>query len=72
MRKRRKGRKVWERSVILEQVARSPYKGLLDCVARMLREEGVWAFFRSYRTTVRRLLADYNIKYSFIKYHMHS
>ena len=41
------------------QVARSPYKGLLDCVARMVREEGVWAFFRSYRTTVRWLLAMY-------------
>ena len=35
------------------QVARSPYKGVWDCVSRTLRAEGIGAFYRSYRTTVR-------------------
>ena len=35
------------------QVVHSPYKGISDCVMRMLREEGVGAFYKSYRTTVR-------------------
>ncbi len=35
------------------QVVHSPYKGISDCVVRMLREEGIGAFYKSYRTTVR-------------------
>ena len=35
------------------QVANSPYKGVLDCVLRVQREEGLATFFKSYRTTVR-------------------
>ena len=35
------------------QVARSPYKGVWDCVSRTLRAEGIGAFYRSYRTTAR-------------------
>ncbi|CAM6120370.1 unnamed protein product [Calypogeia fissa] len=34
------------------QVRRSPYNGLTDCMRTMLREEGLKAFFVSYRTTV--------------------
>ena len=34
------------------QVARSPYRGILDCAARILQEEGAGAFFKSFRTTV--------------------
>ncbi|CAM6089627.1 unnamed protein product [Calypogeia fissa] len=34
------------------QVRRSPYKGLMDCIRTMLREEGVRAFYVSYPTTV--------------------
>ncbi|KAG6503161.1 mitoferrin-like [Zingiber officinale] len=34
------------------QLKSSPYKGVLDCVARVLREEGIGAFFASYKTTV--------------------
>ena len=34
------------------QVARSPYKGVMDCIIKMLRYEGVGAFYRSFRTTV--------------------
>lgn len=34
------------------QVRRSPYKGLMDCIKIMLREEGLRAFYVSYRTTV--------------------
>ena len=37
------------------QVVHSPYKGISDCVVRMLREEGIGAFYKSYRTTVRAL-----------------
>ena len=37
------------------QVVHSPYKGISDCVVRMLREEGVGAFYKSYRTTVRAI-----------------
>ena len=39
----------------LIQVASSPYKGILDCAARTLREDGLSTFYRSYRTTVRKL-----------------
>lgn len=35
------------------QVANSPYRGMMDCIFRVSREEGLSAFFRSYRTTVR-------------------
>ncbi len=35
------------------QVVHSPYRGISDCVTRMLREEGIGAFYKSYRTTVR-------------------
>ncbi|KAG6525014.1 mitoferrin-like isoform X1 [Zingiber officinale] len=34
------------------QLKSSPYKGFVDCVARVLREEGIRAFFASYKTTV--------------------
>ncbi|KAK9833663.1 hypothetical protein WJX74_002192 [Apatococcus lobatus] len=34
------------------QVARSPYKGVTDCIMKMLRYEGVGAFYRSFRTTI--------------------
>lgn len=34
------------------QLSSSPYKGVLDCVTRVLREEGFKAFYASYRTTV--------------------
>ncbi|XXG44282.1 hypothetical protein AAC387_Pa01g4133 [Persea americana] len=34
------------------QLRSSPYKGLMDCVKRVLREEGFGAFYASYRTTV--------------------
>jgi len=34
------------------QLRRSPYKGVVDCVSRMFREEGLRAFYTSYRTTV--------------------
>lgn len=35
------------------QVAGSPYSGVVDCVRTVLATEGVGAFFRSLRTTVR-------------------
>ncbi|KAL8531216.1 hypothetical protein ACS0TY_008008 [Phlomoides rotata] len=34
------------------QLGSSPYKGVWDCVMRVLREEGVRGFYASYRTTV--------------------
>ncbi|KAK0584293.1 hypothetical protein LWI29_010600 [Acer saccharum] len=34
------------------QLKSSPYKGVADCVKRVLVEEGVGAFYASYRTTV--------------------
>ncbi|KAG5515055.1 hypothetical protein RHGRI_036182 [Rhododendron griersonianum] len=34
------------------QLGSGPYKGLADCVRRLVREEGVGAFYASYRTTV--------------------
>eukprot|EP00884_Botryococcus_braunii_P016663 jgi/Botrbrau1/3680/Bobra.0008s0009.2 len=34
------------------QVARSPYKGIWDCIHKTWRKDGIGAFFRSYRTTV--------------------
>lgn len=34
------------------QLKSSPYKGVVDCVGRVLREEGCRAFYASYRTTV--------------------
>ncbi|GMH29107.1 hypothetical protein Nepgr_030950 [Nepenthes gracilis] len=34
------------------QLKSSPYKGVLDCVRRVMAEEGVGAFYASYRTTV--------------------
>ncbi|PIM97515.1 Mitochondrial carrier protein MRS3/4 [Handroanthus impetiginosus] len=34
------------------QLGSSPYKGVWDCVRRVLTEEGVRAFYASYRTTV--------------------
>ncbi|CAL9184658.1 unnamed protein product, partial [Musa hybrid cultivar] len=34
------------------QLKGSPYRGVMDCVARVLREEGFRAFFASYKTTV--------------------
>ena len=40
-------------TALVAQVAHSPYRGITDCVLRMLREEGVAAFYRSYKVTVR-------------------
>lgn len=34
------------------QLSSSPYKGVLDCVGRVFREEGLQAFYASYKTTV--------------------
>ncbi|XP_060175949.1 uncharacterized protein LOC132606449 [Lycium barbarum] len=34
------------------QLSDSPYKGVLDCIKRVLKEEGFKAFFASYKTTV--------------------
>ncbi|XP_020581866.1 mitoferrin-like isoform X2 [Phalaenopsis equestris] len=34
------------------QVGSSPYRGVADCVRRVLKEEGFRAFYASYRTTV--------------------
>lgn len=34
------------------QVANSPYRGMTDCILRVTREEGLAAFFKSYRTTL--------------------
>ncbi|KAJ4952989.1 hypothetical protein NE237_029821 [Protea cynaroides] len=34
------------------QLRSSPYSGVKDCVARMLKEEGLRAFYASYRTTI--------------------
>ena len=34
------------------QLSNSPYKGVWDCVKRVLSEEGFGAFYASYRTTV--------------------
>jgi solute carrier family 25 iron transporter 28/37 len=34
------------------QLKSSPYKGVSDCVKRVLMEEGIGAFYASYRTTV--------------------
>ncbi|XVF76882.1 hypothetical protein PTKIN_Ptkin13bG0302800 [Pterospermum kingtungense] len=34
------------------QLKNSPYKGVADCVQRVLMEEGIGAFYASYRTTV--------------------
>lgn len=34
------------------QLNRSPYRGVRDCMVRMIREEGFGAFYASYRTTV--------------------
>ncbi|KAF5185699.1 Mitochondrial carrier protein [Thalictrum thalictroides] len=34
------------------QLRSSPYKGVMDCLKRVLREEGIGALYASYRTTV--------------------
>lgn len=34
------------------QLNGSPYKGVFDCVMRVFREEGLRAFYASYKTTV--------------------
>ncbi|KAL4295613.1 hypothetical protein GQ457_12G008570 [Hibiscus cannabinus] len=34
------------------QLKSSPYKGVADCVRRVVKEEGIGAFYASYRTTV--------------------
>jgi solute carrier family 25 (mitochondrial iron transporter), member 28/37 len=40
------------------QIANSPYKGMLHCIASTYRQEGLRAFFRSYKTTVWRWTAS--------------
>lgn len=37
------------------QIANSPYKSIFDCMLKTYRHEGLRAFFRSYKTTVRPL-----------------
>lgn len=34
------------------QLGSSPYKGVWDCVSRVMRQDGIGAFYASYRTTV--------------------
>jgi len=34
------------------QIVNSPYKGVMDCMRRVMEEEGVRAFYRSYKTTL--------------------
>ncbi|CAI5534550.1 unnamed protein product [Closterium sp. Naga37s-1] len=34
------------------QLRRSPYAGVVDCCRKMLQEEGIYSFYRSYRTTL--------------------
>lgn len=34
------------------QLNNSPYKGVMDCIRTVRREEGIGAFFKSYKTTV--------------------
>ncbi|GJP32908.1 hypothetical protein CLOM_g17492 [Closterium sp. NIES-68] len=34
------------------QLKRSPYAGVVDCCRKMMQEEGLTAFYRSYRTTL--------------------
>ncbi|CAI5470800.1 unnamed protein product [Closterium sp. Yama58-4] len=34
------------------QLRRSPYAGVVDCCRKMLQDEGIRAFYRSYRTTL--------------------
>ncbi|KAH9303580.1 hypothetical protein KI387_007984, partial [Taxus chinensis] len=34
------------------QLRSSPYQGVMDCITRIFREEGIRAFYTSYRTTV--------------------
>jgi solute carrier family 25 iron transporter 28/37 len=34
------------------QLRRSPYRGVFDCMQRILKEEGVHAFYKSYPTTI--------------------
>ena len=31
------------------QVAHSPYKGVMDCIRSMWKQEGIWGFYKSYR-----------------------
>jgi solute carrier family 25 (mitochondrial iron transporter), member 28/37 len=38
------------------QIANSPYRGIMDCAVRTYHVEGLRAFYRSYKTTVRPLL----------------
>ncbi len=45
------------------QVAHSPYVGMAHCIRVMLREEGVGAFFKSLRTTVRAFLGVCRARY---------
>lgn len=46
------------------QVANSPYRGMMDCILRVSREEGLSAFFRSYKTTVRLHSVYPQLKYT--------
>ena len=39
-------------SLLNLQVSNTPYRGVSDCVHRVYREEGLRAFFKSYRTTL--------------------
>ena len=35
------------------QIANSPYRGVWDCIVKTYQHEGIRAFYRSYKTTVR-------------------
>lgn len=48
------------------QLPGTPYKGVANCVSRVLREEGVAAFFRSYQTTLVGLAGTVRGKREFV------
>jgi len=39
-------------SCMLAQVVHTPYRGVLDCVSQVYKQEGLRAFYKSYRTTL--------------------
>ena len=47
------------------QLANSPYEGMLDCIVKTYRSEGIHAFFRSYKLTVRTCLLQACCPYGF-------
>jgi hypothetical protein len=43
------------------QLANSPYTGVIDCVVKTYQSEGLKAFFRSYKLTVRTKAAHFRL-----------